>query len=401
MSLWRNRDYLLLWSGQSISAIGSRASGIVFPLLILDLTHSAAQAGLAAALETIPYALFGLPGGALVDRWNRKRVMLLCDTLRALNIVSVPLALWRGHLTVAQLFLVAFLEGSFYTFHDIAQQASLPRVVSAEQLPAALTRSSALVGTAGLIGPPIGGALYQVGRAVPFLVDAASYAASVVSLFFVRTELQEDRDESRRRLRVEILEGLRWIRRQPLVRFTGFMAANNGMVFTGLGLITIVLARQQHASAATIGLMFAIASIGGTAGSFVTNPLVRRFSFAGILIGTCWVAVLLWPLFLLITTPLLLGALTGILWMNSTPFHLAAYIHRRALLPDELQGRVGSVFELSELGADTAGAALTGFLIQVAGTRSTLLILLGWLALQAVVVTSNRHVRHAPALIEG
>jgi MFS family permease len=390
---------MLLWSGQSISSIGSRVSGIVFPLLILDLTHSAAQAGLAGALQSVPYALFGLPGGALVDRWNRKRVMLLCDSARALNIISIPLALWLGHLSIAQILLVTFLEGSLYTFYDIAQQASLPRVVTAEQLPAGLTRSSALIGTAGLIGPPIGGVLYQIGRAIPFLADAVSYGFSVVTLLFIHTEFQAEHTGARRRLHREILEGLDWIRHQPLVRFTGLMAANNGMAFTGLALVIIILARQQHASAATIGFMFAIASIGGTAGSFIATPIVRRVGFAAILIGTCWIAVLLTPLFLVITAPLVLGVLTGILWMNSTPFHLTTYIHRRALLPDELQGRVGSVFELSELGADAAGAAIVGVLLQTIGTRSTLLILLGWLALQAVAVTSNRHVRHAPALL--
>jgi MFS family permease len=303
-----------------------------------------------------------------------------------------------GRLTVAQIFLVAFFEGSFYCLYDIAQQASLPRVVTAEQLPAAMARSGTLIGTAGLVGPPIGGALYQAGRALPFLADAVSYVASIGTLLFVRTEFQKERTEARRRLHVEILEGLRWIQKQPLVRFTGLIAANNGMVGTGLALIIIVVARQQRASAATIGLMFAIASLGGIAGSFVTPPVVRRAGVAASLIGTCWIAVLLTPLFLVVSAPLLLGVLTGLLWLNSGPFHLTTYIYRRSLLPDELQGRVGSVFELAELGADTIGAPVTGILLQGIGVRSTVLILLGWLAGQALLVTANRHVRHAPAL---
>src|SRR5438067_2202096 len=77
--LWRNRDYMLLWSGQTISSLGSGVSGIVFPLLILAITHSAAAAGIAGALNTLPYVLFSLPAGALVDRWDRKRVMIICD----------------------------------------------------------------------------------------------------------------------------------------------------------------------------------------------------------------------------------------------------------------------------------------------------------------------------------
>ena len=83
--LWHNRDYLLLWSGQTISSIGSGISELAFPLLVLALTHSPAQAGFASALRTLPYFIFTLPGGALIDRWNRKRVMILCDAGRAIS----------------------------------------------------------------------------------------------------------------------------------------------------------------------------------------------------------------------------------------------------------------------------------------------------------------------------
>ena len=91
-SLWHNRNYLLLWSGQTISSVGSGVSQIAFPLLVLMLTHSPAQAGLAGALRAAPYFIFTLPGGALIDRWNRKWVMILCDAGRALSLGSIPVA---------------------------------------------------------------------------------------------------------------------------------------------------------------------------------------------------------------------------------------------------------------------------------------------------------------------
>jgi MFS family permease len=396
-SLWRNRDYLLLWSGQSVSAIGSRVSGIVFPLVVLDLTHSAALAGLVGALSDLPYAVFGLPAGALVDRWNRKRVMLLCDTLRALNMASIPLALAVAHLTVGQLFAVAALEGTLFTFYDIAQNAALPQVVAADQLPAALARSHGMVGTAQLIGPPLGGLLLQTGRAVPFVVDALSYAASVGSLLFIKTPFQQERSAAPGRLRTEIAEGLTWIWRQRFIRFTGLMAATDGMVFTGLGLTLIVLARQQHATPATIGTMFAVAAVGGTAGSFITGWIVERFTFPQILIGAAWLTVLLWPLYLILTAPLLLGTLLGIHWMISGGFHLAQGSYRRILVPDELQGRVNGVFELLELSADVVAVALTGVLLQAIGIKPVLLVLFAALIVQAVIMTLSPLVRHAPA----
>src|ERR1700674_5365235 len=91
--LWRNRDYMLLWSGQIVSSVGTRVSQLAFPLLVLAITHSPAQAGLIAALRGLPYALFILPAGALIDRWDRKRVMILSDTGRALALGSIPVAI--------------------------------------------------------------------------------------------------------------------------------------------------------------------------------------------------------------------------------------------------------------------------------------------------------------------
>src|SRR5438270_8067161 len=106
VSLWHNRDFLLLWGGQMMSAVGSQVSLIAFPWLILAVTSSPAQAGLIAAIRTLPYILFGLPAGALIDRWNRKQVMILCDTGRALALASIPLAFALGVLTALQLYLV-------------------------------------------------------------------------------------------------------------------------------------------------------------------------------------------------------------------------------------------------------------------------------------------------------
>jgi MFS family permease len=210
-SLWHNRDYLLLWSGQTISSIGSGVSELAFPLLVLALTHSPAQAGFASALRTLPYFIFTLPGGALIDRWNRKRVMILCDAGRAISLASIPVALILGHLTIVQLYLVSLIEGSLYVFFDLAETASLPRVVPKEPLPAAISQNQITSGITNLLGPPLGGVLYAVGRAVPFLADAISYLVSVLSLLFIKTKFQLERVAAPRKLWVEIAEGMKWM----------------------------------------------------------------------------------------------------------------------------------------------------------------------------------------------
>src|SRR5579883_560513 len=146
--LWRNRDYLLLWSGQTISNMGSKVSGFAFPLMVLFLTKSASQAGLVVALNSLPYLFLSLPVGALVDRWDRKRVMVLCDAGRALALGSIPVTYAIGHLTIPQLYVVAFIEGTLFVFFNIAEVACLPRVVTPEQLPDATARNQATFGVA-------------------------------------------------------------------------------------------------------------------------------------------------------------------------------------------------------------------------------------------------------------
>ena len=128
-SLWRNLDFLLLSSGQIVSVLGSRISSLALPLLVLALTHSPTLAGFLLALDMLPWLLFSLPLGALLDRWNRKTVMILCDVVRLLTLGSVPAAFFLGHLSMVQLFFVAFLSGSANVFFELAQLAALPNIV--------------------------------------------------------------------------------------------------------------------------------------------------------------------------------------------------------------------------------------------------------------------------------
>ena len=179
-SLWRNRDYLLLWSGEIVSTTGSQISQLAFPLLILALTHSPAQAGIVGALRILPYLILGLPVGALVDRWDRKRVMILCDLGRFLCMASIPVALIFGHLTIFQLYVVSLFEGSLFVFFDISEVACLPQVVAKEQLADATAQNIATYNIASLIGSPLGGVFYSIGRFFPFFADGISYLCSVI-----------------------------------------------------------------------------------------------------------------------------------------------------------------------------------------------------------------------------
>ena len=199
-SLWRNRDYMLLWSGQALSDIGGAVSELAFPLLVLTVTHSPAQAGFIAALRALPATLFSLFAGVLVDRWDRKRVMLVCDTGRALSLASIPIAFALGHLTVWQLYITAFLEGTLMIVFTLAKTAALSQVVTPVQLTTAVAQEEFVEGTTALFGPPLAGVLYTLGTMLPFITDAISYIISIVTMLLIGTPFQRERIATRRRV---------------------------------------------------------------------------------------------------------------------------------------------------------------------------------------------------------
>src|SRR5439155_24233460 len=120
-SLYRNRDFMLLWSGQVVSSIGSRVSMIAFPLLVLSLTGSPAKAGVVGFAASLPFLLFMLPAGGLVDRLDRKRMMIACDMGRALALASIAVVLWIGHLSTWQITAVAFIDGALFIGFSLAE----------------------------------------------------------------------------------------------------------------------------------------------------------------------------------------------------------------------------------------------------------------------------------------
>jgi len=398
--LWHNRDYLLLWFGQTISSIGSGVSELAFPLLVLALTHSPAQAGFASALRTLPYFIFTLPGGALIDRWNRKRVMILCDAGRAISMASIPVALVLGHLTIAQLYIVSLLEGSLYVFFDLAETASLPRVVPKEQLPAAISQNQVTFGITNLLGPPLGGFLYTLGRAVPFLVDAISYLVSVITLLFIKTKFQMERVVATRNLRKEIVEGIKWLWRQPLLRVMAFLNSGWSALGFGFSLMVIVLAQAQHLSPTFIGILFAIGGVSSILGASLAPLFQKRLRYGQAIIGLWWLYVLVWLLAAFVHTPIALGVIVACFFLVDSIYNIVQFSYRLALIPDELQGRVNSAFRLISYSLRPVGIALTGVLMQSIGIMQTALVFAMVLIVLAFIASLNASIRKAPSLTQ-
>jgi MFS family permease len=353
---------------------------------------------LLGTLRALPFTLLSLPAGALVDRWDRKRTMVLCDSGRALALGSVPLALALGHVTIAHLVVVSIIEGTLFTFFSVAESAALPRVVPASQLAPAVAGFQASDSAAMMLGPSLGGLLYGLSRVLPFGADAVSFALSAVALRSIRVDLQEPRTDERRAgsLWWEIREGLAWLWHNPAMRFIALLTGGINLCGYGYALILIVLGERMGAGSGTIGLILAGGGAGSVAGALLAAPLQKRFGFRWVVIAMTWVLALTWPLYLAASTPLALGAVNGLIFVAVPIYFGAQYSYRLARIPDRLQGRVNSAYKLIAFGAQPLSLALTGALLEWSGTTVTILALFVPQVLLALAATASRHLRHDP-----
>ena len=344
--------------------------------------------------------LFYLPAGALVDRWDRKRVMLVADAGRALALGSLALALAFDRLALGHVSLVAFIEGSLFVFFSLAEQAALPQIVPKEQLPAAVAQNQARIQGADLAGQPLGGALFGISRLLPFAADAISYAISFVSLLFVRPTFQEERERQPLRLRAEIVEGVRWLWRQRFMRAAVLLVAGSNYAFAAMILALIVRAKDLGASSTTVGVMLACFGAGALAGSLVAPWAQRRVHPKVVIIGSFWIWAAGALASVFIASPYGLGAVWAVGGAFGPIFNVSFAAYRYALVPDRLLARVGSAGLVVAWGAVPLGQITAGALLEGIGARHTILLLAAVMALIGVAATASRTIRTAPRVEE-
>ncbi|WP_285790401.1 MFS transporter [Micromonospora sp. NBRC 101691] len=394
--LRRNQDFLLLWTGTALSNLGSHASAVAYPLLVLALTGSPADAGLTGFVALLPQLLLQLPAGVLVDRCNRKQVMIWADVLRALALGSLVLALLAGRLSLPHILAVGFIEGSLAVCYRIAAAAAIPNVVHSSQLTAAMSRSEIRVRGSAMLGQPLGGLLFGLGRAVPFLFDILTYALSLVTLLLIRKDLQSDRGGTRRQ--GGFTEGLAWLWRQPFLRTTTLVVAGSNLLFGALFLVLIVIADDLGASPSAVGVMLGIGAVGGVLGSLLAPAIKSHLSMRVIVVGANWAWALLLPLLLLAPGPYWIGAIFTLMSFIGPIWNIAISSYQLAITPDRIQGRVLGASGMIAMGGVPIGPLAGGFLLEQVGATTSLWLLAAWMLALAVVATVSPSVRHAPAL---
>ncbi len=397
VSLWRNRDYLLLWLGQAVSDLGTSCTQFAFPLLIVGLTRSIAAAGLAYSLGQLPYVLLSLPAGALVDRWPRKRVMLLCTFCLMVCVASIPLALFltSGPLRLLLLYAIAFGLGAISLFYELAKLAALAWVVPKSQLTTAVAQNELIVGSCSLLGPALGSLLFSITRLLPFVTDALSSLILLSSLLSIRSPMQDERRTERHHLLGEVREGLTWLWSQKVIRSIVLISSYVNLTITASVLLVLAIVQQQHIPPVLYGLIVAAGGVGNLLGTALC-PLLQRRIRIGLALGCALIVfVLLWPLYGFITTPLLLGAVFAGIALSDSIRAIFMDSYRFAVVPDALQGRVNGVYRLILFSVLTIGSSALGLSLEHLGVLPTVGIVWSGLLLITGFLFLSRHMRQA------
>jgi MFS family permease len=393
-SLLKNRNFMLLWSGQLISSMGTTITSIALPLIVLALTGSTFQAGSIAAIRGAVYVVWAIPAGALIDRWNRKIVMVIANLGSGLAIGSMYVALLLEHVTIPQLYLVGVIEGSFFVFASLARFTAFPRVVTKEQFPAAVAQTSIADNVAVLIGPPLGGLLFQIfGAAFAFLADSLSYFVNALSIFFINVPLQLERTTLKKGFHKDVLEGALFLWRQPMLRFLNLLSAGRTMIEAGLYLLIIVVAKEHNTSPFIIGSIFSIAAVGGIIGASLASPIYKRFSIGTLLRTASMLNFLVFTLYIVASNDLSLAFITAALFAIFPIFDIMNATYTVSVVPDAIRGRITSLTRMVRLGANSLGYFVTGTLIHVVGSPGTIIIFSCLLLVLALAVIFYKPLR--------
>ena len=409
--LWRHRDFRNLWAAETISQFGSQIDDLALGLVaILVLDASAFEVAVYGTVNFLPFILITLPAGVWVDRLPRKPILIIGDVGRFAVLLTIPLAYAADALTLWQLYAVAFLTGVFTVFFDVAYQSYLPSLVERKDIGEGNSKLEISRSTAQLAGPGLGGALVEILTA-PYavLVDAFSFLASGTLLLRIRKReepLPSAPTETKRGLRAELKEGLKFVLGNPNLRAqAGCTATSNFFFNVTFSIYLVYLVRELELSPGVIGLLFAVGSVGSLLAAFTTTRISTRF---GIGPTTIAMALLNLPALLLIALapadfPLPFLVLGGIvLGFAIVVYNITQVTYRQAICPPRLQGRMNSVMRFIVWGTIPIGTLLGGALGSTIGLRETLVVgaIGSGSSFLWILLSPQRHLRAMPEPIE-
>lgn len=404
-SLWHHDDFRRLWIGDTASQLGAALGGFAIPYLAVTVLHADEFAmGLLGTLTTLGFLVVGLPSGALIDRWNKRSVMILADIGRFALLATLPIAWWTGWLTFAQVAVVATLAGMLQVFFDVSYQSYLPTLVHRDQVVEGNAKLQASQSVSQAIGPALGGVLIKLtGPIISIVINAVGYLSSALALRSIRHRETSPPRESRRPLVVEIGEGLKFVVGHRLLRklisctAIGNLAGSIGNVLTVYYMVQLL-----HLSPVTIGVVEAAMAVGGLCGALVTTRLTRAIGEGLTIIVTAIAFGLtqfswMFASFLSPIPTLVVGLFLG--GVSVVSYNVATVSFRQRLCPPALLGRMNASARFLVWGGMPIGSFIGGVLGAHLGTVPTLWVAAagGLLALLPVLISPLWRIRVLPS----
>jgi MFS family permease len=384
-SLFRHRDFLKLWSAETISQFGTQVTLLALPIIAATtLNVTPFEFGMLATVEFLPFILLSLPAGVWVDRLRRRPILIAGDLVRAAALISIPVAFALDALTIWQLYIVGFINGCATVFFDVAYQSYLPSLVDRDQIVDGNAKLETSRSAAQITGPGVAGIIIGAFTA-PFaiLLDAISFVASALFMFAIRRheaapEPRLNERGERPSMRSEIVQGLRYVGRQ---RFLRSIAATTGLsnFFSNVvySILILYLVRELLFTPEVLGLAFSIGAVGFLVGALVANRVASRIGVGPAIVGS---TLLFGPSALLIAVApadvavpfvaasVFVGGLGGAIY-NINQVSL-----RQAITPERMQGRMNATMRFIVWGTIPIGSILGGFLGGAIGLHETIWI---------------------------
>lgn len=394
-TLARNKDFTTLWVGEAVSQLGSQMSMFVFPLVAYALTGSAILAGLPVAAFTLGMVLVLLPAGVVVDRSDRKRVMLWASGSGVVLYASLAAAALAGALSMPHLVVVALLTGVGAGVFGPAEASAVRSVVSRDELPTAISQTQARQHIAALLGGPLGGLLYGASRALPFVADAVTFAISFVTLSRLRTDLSPANREPSR-MRRDLADGLRYVLARPYFRAMMAFSATSNLVVNAVFFVAILRLVEQGVHPAAIGVIDALAGLGGILGAIAAPYVINRLRTGRLTLAVAWSWVPLLVPLVFWSSPALVGAMLCLGLLLNPAGNAGSQSYRVAITPVELQGRIGSSMQFVSMSVMPLAPLLGGYLLERYGGATATVGLLVAAVVTALIPTLCRSVRSVP-----
>lgn len=367
-----NKNFTFYLIGIAFSNMGRAFTTFVFPLMILKLTGSAFQVGIVSALSFIPYAILGLPAGALIDRLNKKTIMKCADIIRFVSYLSIPVLSFFNMLSIFQIYVVAIISGIGLVFHSISEVSIIPSIVKEEDLASANSYIYATQNISEFLGPIIGGLLYTyMGYSILIFIDSMTFLLSFFSLILIKIETKSIFNQeklSRKKFLSDVKVGFDYLLSNSTIRVMAVVVSLSNLIISPYYIYIVMFVKEDmNQSSQALGLVLGISSLGALIGSLSASFLLKLFNFGKLIVIILFLDTIFRLMIPFSTYIFILIPLLGLTYMTQSILNIAIITLRQKKCSEHMLGRVNSVFKIMVFAFRPIGLFLGGILLENKG----------------------------------